>query len=71
MRYQFLIALHKAGLLETWQEFIGKRAEVPVRLALDTERLLSIDDRYLLDAAGSLGWDEPKLRQLFEAAKEL
>ena len=69
-RFEFLIALHKAGLLETWQEFIGKRAEVPIRLALEAERTLAFDDRYLVAAARELGWNENKLRQLFETAKE-
>ena len=70
MRFEFLIALHKAGLLETWQEFIGKRAEVPMRLALEAERTLEFNDRYLVAAARELGWGEDKLRQLFEQAKE-
>ena len=69
MRFEFLIALHKAGLLEKFQEFL-QQADVPTRLALEAERSLEFNDRYLVAAARELGWGERKLRQLFESARE-
>lgn len=69
MTYQFLIALHEAGLLEKFREFL-QRAEVPTRLGLEAERLLEFDDRHLVKAARELGWNEGKLRQLFETARD-
>ena len=69
MRFELLIAMHKAGVLENFQEFL-LRADVPTRLALEAERTLEFNDRYLVAAARELGWGEGKLRQLFEQAKE-
>lgn len=68
-KFEFLIALHGAGMLDRWTQYVSG-ADTPVRIALEADRPLSFDDRYLRIAARHFGWTDERLRQLFEAARK-
>jgi hypothetical protein len=64
----FLIALHRAGLLTKWRDYVAGLDDVPLQIILSSERPVMMDSKHIQRAAGDLGFSDGMLRQLFAAA---
>jgi hypothetical protein len=70
VRTDFLIILHKAGLLKFWEEAVDEN-DMPIRLSLMAERPFDEEDDEVISVARRLGWNDTQLKQLFDDARQM
>ena len=64
-RTAFLIALHDAGLLQRWRDYVDRLDDVPTKIALEHDAMLITDSPPVQAVLRHFGWNDDKLRQLF------
>jgi len=69
-RSVFLIALHRAGLLQRWRDYVDGLDDVPLQIWLREFPMIHWNDRRMRRAFGHLGFSDGTLRQVFDAAKK-
>lgn len=63
-KVSFLIALHHAGLLQRWEDYVANLSDVPARIELQHSHLLLFDSAPMKAALRELGLDDARLTQM-------
>lgn len=70
-RVEFLTALHNAGQLQKWKDYVANISDVPLQIELEHSMMFRLDDPKLQAAARDLGWNAQTMRRMFDNPKEL